>query len=119
LNQLADRYDIITIDAYKVPYIPWHLTTQEFFGEVRDHLSERGVVAINVGRVPEDRRLVEAMTATLLTTFPTVQAIDIPGSLNTILVATVQPAVPEYLLTNLDQLGLEADPLLRQALETA
>ena len=39
LNNLDGTYDIITIDAYKVPYIPWHLTTSEFFAEVRAHLN--------------------------------------------------------------------------------
>lgn len=119
LNRLPGRYDIITIDAYKVPYIPWHLTTQEFFSEVKAHLSDEGVVAMNVGRAPADRRLVEAMTATLLTVFPTVQAIDIPGSLNTILVATVQPTSPANLTANLQELPAGTSPLLQQALQTA
>ena len=119
LNQLDGRYDLITIDAYKVPYIPWHLTTREFFQEVQAHLTADGVVGINVGRAPQDRSLVDAMTATLLTVFPTVQAIDVPGSLNTILVATNQPTVPENVAANLAQLAGDADPLLRAALETA
>lgn len=119
LNQLDGRYDLITIDAYKVPYIPWHLTTREFFQEVQAHLTADGVVGINVGRAPQDRSLVDAMTATLLTVFPTVQAIDVPGSLNTILVATNQPTVPENVAANLAQLADDADPLLRAALETA
>jgi spermidine synthase len=119
LNQLNYRYDVITIDAYKVPYIPWHLTTQEFFAEVRDHLTETGVVAMNVGRAPQDRRLIDAMTATLQTVYPTVHAIDVPGSLNTILVATVQPTTLDNLTQNLTQLDESVDPLLRAALETA
>jgi spermidine synthase len=118
LNQLTDRYDVITIDAYKVPYIPWHLTTREFFGEVKAHLTDDGVTAINVGRAPNDRRLVDAITSTLLAVFPTVHAIDVPGSLNTILVATVQPTPPDNLATNLAQLSPDADPLLRAAVET-
>jgi len=119
LNQLPYRYDVITIDAYKVPYIPWHLTTQEFFEEVRDHLTETGVVAMNVGRAPDDRRLIDAMTATLQTVYPTVHAIDVPGSLNTILVATVQPTTLDNLTQNLTQLDASVDPLLREALQTA
>jgi spermidine synthase len=90
LNQLAGNYDVITIDAYKVPYIPWHLTTVEFFEEVRGQLTAEGVVAINVGRAPNDRRLVEALTATLQEVFPTIHTVDVPGTLNTILFATVQ-----------------------------
>ncbi|MCB8983127.1 MAG: fused MFS/spermidine synthase [Ardenticatenaceae bacterium] len=119
LNQLNETYDLITIDAYKVPYIPWHLTTREFFHEVQAHLSPTGVVAVNVGRAPQDRSLVEAMTATLLTVFPSVHAIDVPGALNTILVATMQPTAPENAAVNLAQLAANADPLLRATLETA
>jgi spermidine synthase len=119
LNQLAHRYDVITIDAYKVPYIPWHLTTREFFGEVKAHLADDGVPAINVGRAPDDRRLVDAITATLLAVFPTVHAIDVPGSLNTILVATVQPTAGDNLARNLARLEDDVDPLLPAVLETA
>jgi len=119
LNRLPGRYDLITLDAYKVPYIPWHLTTQEFFQEVRDHLTADGVLAVNVGRVPGDRRLVEALTATMLAVFPSVHAIDVPGSLNTILVATVQNTRSENLGANLDRLPNSVDPLLRTALVTA
>lgn len=119
LNQLNNRYDVITLDAYKVPYIPWHLTTHEYFNEVRDHLNEDGVLAINVGRAPQDRRLVEAMTATLLTVFPTVHTIDVPGSLNSILIATVEPTSSRNLSANLNRLDEEADPLLGAALVTA
>lgn len=119
LNRLTGPYDVITIDAYKVPYIPWHLTTQEFFAEVSDRLSTTGVVAINVGRVPDDRRLVDAVGATLLTVFPTVHAIDVPGTLNTILVATKQPTTLGDLRANAAALGADADPLLRDALALA
>lgn len=119
LNQLDRQYDVVTIDAYKVPYIPWHLTTVEFFGEVQERLAGDGVVAVNVGRAPADRRLVEAMTATLLQRFPTVHAIDVPGSLNTILVATMQPTSPETLAAHLAALPPQTDVLLRAALETA
>lgn len=119
LNRLTGPYDLVTIDAYKVPYIPWHLTTSEFFQEVRARLTENGVVAVNVGRVPEDRRLVEAMTATMQTVFPTVHAIDVPGSLNTILVATVQATATDNLLENWQQLPADTDPLLARALEAA
>lgn len=119
LNQLNGRYDVITLDAYKVPYIPWHLTTRQFFEEVNAHLTHDGVLAINVGRAPDDRRLVDAITATLQAVFPSIHAIDVPGSLNTILLATVQPTLPDNLARNLQALPADADPLLRRALETA
>ncbi len=115
LSRSSRRYTVVGIDAYRLPYIPWHLTTVEFFQEVRDHLTEDGVVAVNVGHT-RDYRLVETIAATLEQVFPSVHAIDVPGSLNTILVATVQPTEPENLLANR---SLMDDPILQQIAEEA
>lgn len=112
-------YDVVAIDAYKLPYIPWHLTTREFFEEVRGHLTERGVVAINVGRTVDDRRLIEAFAATLAAVYPSVHVIDVPNTCNSILVATAQPTEPENLLANLERLPAGAHPLLPKVLARA
>ena len=93
-----NSYDWIILDAYRVPYIPWHLTTREFFAELPQHLKKNGGIAINVGRTTDDRRLIAALTHTLQTTFPTIHTIDIPNSFNTILIATLE----ETTLTNID-----------------
>jgi spermidine synthase len=125
LSRLTRPYDVIAIDAYRVPYVPWHLTTVEFFIEVRDRLTERGVAVINVGRTvntgsgSEDRRLVEAMTNTMLQVFPTVHTIDVPGSFNTILVATRFPSSPSNLTENRSLLPAGTPPQLVAALDTA
>ncbi len=117
LNQLAGKqYSLVAIDAYRPPYIPWHLTTREFFQEVAQHLDENGVVAINVGRTDTDRRLVDSMTSTLLEVFPSVHAMDVPLSLNTILVATRQNTADSNLATNVNLLDGKVDPLLLDAL---
>jgi spermidine synthase len=48
LNDSKTRYDIILIDAYRGPFVPFHLLTKEFYQIVKDHLAEGGVVAQNV-----------------------------------------------------------------------
>lgn len=116
LNHLDKKYTLIAIDAYRPPYIPWHLTTVEFFQEVSTHLDANGVVAINVGRTNTDRRLVDALTSTLLEVYPSVHAIDVPASFNTILVATNQPTEDANLAANLQSLPADADPLLHDSL---
>lgn len=125
LQRSAGRYDVIAIDAYRVPYVPWHMTTLEFFQEVRERLMPRGVAVINVGRIvnlaagTQDRRLVEAMTNTMLRIFPTVHTLDVPDSFNTILVATAQPTEAANLSANLGALPANTSPLLAQALLAA
>jgi spermidine synthase len=121
LEHSQRNYSIIVVDAYQPPYIPWHLTTREFFEIARDHLQEDGVLAINVGRAPEDRRLVDAMVGTLKAVFPSVYLVDVPGTYNTIIYATVQPTSREFLFQNLLTLIQEggAEPVLLEALEIA
>jgi spermidine synthase len=112
-------YQVISIDAYRPPYIPWHLTTREFFGEVRDHLTPDGVVTINVGRAPNDRRLIEAISATLLTVFPSVYVVDLPQTFNSIIYATAQPCDLADLDANLVYLTQRGDvsPLILYPLQ--
>lgn len=119
LNQLDGQYDVIGMDAYRPPYIPWHLTTVEFFAEARAKLTPDGVVVINVGRTSTDRRLVDALAATLLQVFPSVHAMDVPFSFNTILVATNQPTTADNLRANFETLPADAHPVLREALAYA
>lgn len=103
------KFSVIAVDAYRPPYIPPHLTTQEFFSLVREHLTADGVVTINVARLPDDRRLVEGLSATLQTVFPSVFVVDIPQTMNSILYATVQPADADNLAANLGILSGRGD----------
>lgn len=116
----AGQYDVIAIDAYRQPYIPFHLTTVEFFREIRAHLNPGGVVALNAARAPNDFRLVDALSATMRQIFPTVYLVDHPNNANTLIVATLEPTRLDDFRANVAQLR---DPNLRyvaaQALPTA
>lgn len=48
LAKSKERYDVILIDAYRGPFVPFHLLTKEFYRIVQAHLAEGGVVAQNV-----------------------------------------------------------------------
>ena len=121
LAHSTSRYSIISVDAYRPPYIPWHLTTQEFFTLVRSHLTDDGVLVINIGRAPGDRRLIDALGSTIASVFPSIHVMDLPNSFNSILFATVQPTSAENLAQNLLMLQQDAQvhPLLLEAMQTA
>lgn len=119
LNQLTHSYDVIAIDAYRPPYIPWHLATVEFFQEVQSHLSENGVVAINVGRTSTDRRLVDAMANTMIHVFPSVHAIDVPRSFNTILIGTQMMTTSDNLAQNLSIMPQNTPDLLLRVMQSS
>lgn len=119
LRDLPRKYTVIGVDAYRPPYIPWHMTTVEFFREVKARLTDDGVVIVNVGRTNTDRRLVDAIANTLLQVFPTVHAMDVPRSFNTILVATYRATMVNNLFENIARLPEDAHPILRDTLSLA
>jgi spermidine synthase len=67
------RYDVICVDAYRQPYVPFYLATQEFYQLVRSRLSPGGIVALNVASLPRDHALVEHTAGTLATVFAHVE----------------------------------------------
>jgi spermidine synthase len=91
LRQSSRRWDAIVVDAYRQPYIPFYLSTREFFGEVRDHLTPGGMVLINVGHPRDSDRLEKVLSATMGRVFRTVLRDPVKPT-NTVLVGTDAPA---------------------------
>jgi len=118
LEKSPQMYDLICVDAYRPPYIPPHLTTQEFFQIAADHLKPDGSLAINVGRAPADRRLIDGLATTLGTIFPSIYVMDIPNTFNSMIYATLQPTSLVDLEQNLAVLAVrrDADSLLIDSL---
>ena len=91
LRASDETYDLIGVDAYKQPYIPFQLTSQEFFQDVSAHLTTDGVAVINVGRTDTDYRLVDAISSTMKDVFPNVYVIDTARYTNSIVIGTNSP----------------------------
>ena len=72
LERTHERFDLILVDAYRQPYVPFYLATQEFFRLVRSRLRPGGIVALNVATVSGDHRLADGIAGTLRTVFPQV-----------------------------------------------
>lgn len=118
------KYDVVAIDAFQQPYIPFQLTTREFFQIVRSHMLPDGVLALNTAHTTTDYRLVQAFVNTLSQVFPSVYTFNVPGTFNTEIMATMQPtsiATFDHNLeqfppgTVLGQVGGEVMPVVRQA----
>ena len=90
-----DLYHVIILDAYKQPYIPFHLTTVEFFTKCRDHLRRGGVMGINVATFTENPEFLQMIADTLGAVFPYVYTYEIPNDdvafKNVVLVAASDP----------------------------
>jgi spermidine synthase len=90
LRRIDTRYDVISVDIYRQPYIPFYVTTREFFETVRDRLEPGGVLIVNVGH-PEGQDDVEkVLSATIAEALPHVMRYAIEDT-NTLLVASATP----------------------------
>jgi len=98
LQETADTYDLIFLDAYNSDTIPFHLTTREFYRELEAHLAPGGLVVSNIIgalRGPQSA-FFRAMYRTLADTFPTVYVVPtydvrgafVLGEINILLFAT-------------------------------
>jgi spermidine synthase len=78
LNQSKDKYDIVLLDAYRGPFVPFHLTTQEFYRLVKSRLNEGGVVAQNV---EPSTMFFDSAYATMKSAFDQVDALEAGGNI--------------------------------------
>lgn len=90
LRRSEGGYDAIFVDAYRQPYIPFYLATQEFFELVRDRLAPGGVVVVNAGHPEGNDDLEKVLARTMEEAFPTVMRDPIEPT-NTLLVASEAP----------------------------
>src|ERR687885_985791 len=90
LRRSRQRYDLIVVDAYRQPYIPFYLATREFFALVRDHLTPRGMVVVNVGHPESSDGLEQVLSATMGAELQTVLR-DPSETTNTMVLGTDAP----------------------------
>jgi spermidine synthase len=84
------RFDVIYVDAYRQPYIPFYLATKEFFRLARERLNPGGMVLVNVGHPEDSNKLEKVLTATMGAVFGHV-ARDPAQDVNTQLIASESP----------------------------
>jgi spermidine synthase len=91
LRQSPGGYDVIMVDAYRQPYVPFYLATREFFDLVHDRLAPGGVVIVDVGHAEGSDELERSIGATMDAAFASVLRDPIEGA-NTLLVGSDAPA---------------------------
>ncbi len=96
LRRTERRYDVLFVDAYRQPYIPFYLATREFFELCRDRLAPGGMVVINVGFPEGSEELERVLSSTMGEVFDTVLR-DPSENTNTQLVGTDAPASAQRL----------------------
>lgn len=78
LRRSDETWEVILIDAYRGPFVPFHLLTKQFFEEVKQHLAPGGVVAQNV---EPSTMMFDAAVATIRAVFANVDLYQADGNI--------------------------------------
>lgn len=103
LNVIDGKYDVIMVDAYQDITIPFQMSSVEFFTLVRDHLTEDGVMVVNMNmRGSEEGNINQYLADTISSVFTQVYTADVRYSTNRELFASNNPQMLKRFEANLE-----------------
>lgn len=89
LQAINKKYDVIMVDAYQDITIPFQMSSVEFFNMVREHLSDNGVMVVNMNMQSKKKgNINDYLSDTIASVFENVYTIDVNGATNRELFAT-------------------------------
>jgi spermidine synthase len=94
LQAVDGKYDVIFVDAYQDITIPFQMSSVEFFTLVREHLTDSGVMVVNMNMHSDGEGSInEALSDTIASVFGTVYTADVQGNTNRELFAAAEEGV--------------------------
>lgn len=100
LHAVDEKYDVIMVDAYQDITIPFQMSTVEFFTLVREHLTEKGVMVVNMNMHSDKKATInDYISDTIASIFPQVTIVDVKGSTNRELFASVNQTQKDFSAT--------------------
>ena len=83
LAAIDTKYDVILVDAYQDITIPFQMSSVEFFTLVREHLTDGGVMVVNMNMHADGADSINAcLCDTIASVFPVCLTADVPYSTN-------------------------------------
>lgn len=109
LNVDEKTYDVIMVDAYQDITIPFQMSSAEFFTMVKEHLTQDGVMVVNMNmRGQEEGNINQYLSDTIAGVFEYVYTVDVAGGTNRELFASNRPDIPERARKNIEILREKA-----------
>lgn len=100
----SGKYDVILIDAYQDITIPFQMSSVEFFNEVKEHLTDNGVMIVNMNMHSEGEDSInEYLSSTIAHVFSNVYTINASNVTNRVLFASSNSEMINDLSKNLDE----------------
>ncbi len=119
LNASKKKYDVIMVDAYQDITIPFQMSSREFFALVKEHLTDDGVMVVNMNmKSTKDGNINEYLSDTIGSVFDTEYIVDVTGSSNRELFASDNKEILKILSGNIEKLdNLQLKTMMRQVKE--
>lgn len=106
LQGIDQKYDVIMVDAYQDITIPFQMSSVEFFEQVKTHLTEDGVMVVNMNMHTDgEGNINDYLTDTICSVFEKAYTVDVAGSTNRELFAFSE----EHALDNLKNTSVDHD----------
>lgn len=106
LMAVDKKYDVIMVDAYQDITIPFQMSSLEFFTMVREHLTENGVMVVNMNmHSKEEGNINDYLSDTIASVFPYVYTADVAGSTNRELFAGMNGNMLETAKERMDKMA--------------
>ena len=97
------KYDVILVDAYQDITIPFQMSSSEFFNLVKDHLKDNGIMVMNMNMHGNgETDITTYLSDTVASVFPNVATVNVIGSTNRELFASVNVDLFKSLEYNAD-----------------
>ena len=97
------KYDVILVDAYQDITIPFQMSSTEFFNLVKDHLKDNGIMVMNMNMHGNgETDITTYLSDTVASVFPNVATVNVVGSTNRELFASVNVDLFKSLEYNAD-----------------
>ncbi len=104
LAAVDKKYDVIMVDAYQDITIPFQMSSIEFFNLVKDHLTDDGVMVVNMNmRGQEEGNINQYLSDTIANAFSEIYTVDVGGSTNRELFASNNPQMLSVFDDNLQK----------------
>ena len=113
LEATDEKWDVIMVDAYQDITIPFQMSSAEFFTLVRDHLSDNGVMVMNMNMYSDGNKSInEYLTNTVMRCFENVATVNVGRTSNRELFAS-NAADPMVLMQQMDTSLMERELALQ------
>lgn len=110
------KYDVIMVDAYQDITIPFQMSSAEFFTEVQNHLTDNGVMVVNMNMKSQSEHSINNyLCDTIGSVFDNVYTVPVQGGTNCEVFAFQNPQILSSFQKNYKNLG---EPALSDMMET-